>query len=95
MPFWALNVLFISQVLEVVRNGKEIAFFFYPFYENYGQINLCLVHKVLKWNPNPDTLIIPQSKNDKILVLVKSSFLAMFVHLLGKNLIKMHWWQST
>ena len=65
-----------SQVLDVVRNGKNNIFLLillnfspnkFPFNQYYPQ-------KV----PNPDILIILLSKNDNILVLAKILFLTMF-----------------
>ena len=55
------NVLYISKVLEVVRNGKN-------------GIHFVTIQAEININS------IPLPKKDKILVLVKSSRLAIFMH---------------
>ena len=65
----------MCQVLEVVRNGKIGVF--YPFYKKSGQISPCKMNMIPKNASNPDTIIIPLPKNDRMLVLVKISFLAI------------------
>ena len=73
--FWYLDVLYTSQVFEVVRNGKNSIFLLI----------------LLNWSPNKSSfnenyptsvpsrvLIISLSKNDKMLVLAKISFFFFF-----------------
>ena len=84
-------MLYTSQLLEVVRNGKHSICFLIllnlspnksPFIQNYP-----------KSVPNPDILIISLLKNDKILVLAKISFLTIFpIFAMEITYITMHWY---
>ena len=75
------NELYVSQVLEVARNGKKWHIFTHFIkYQNSGRINACKMNMIPKKTSNPDTIIIPLPKNDKTLVLVQSLFLATVMH---------------
>ena len=65
-----------SQVLEVVRNGKNSIFLLILL--NLSPDKSPLNQNYPKPAPNPDSLIISLLKNDKLLVLAKILFLTSF-----------------
>ena len=76
ISFWYLNVLYTSQVLEVVRNGKNIIFLLILL--NLSSHKSPFTQYQPKSVPNPDILIILLPKNDTIVVLAKILFLTIF-----------------
>ena len=68
--------MYISQVLEVVRNGKHsiLLLILLNLSPNKSQFNQYYPKSV----PNPDILIILLPQNDKIVVLAKILFLTIF-----------------
>ena len=69
-------MLYTSQVLEVVRNGKNSIFLpiLFNLSPNKSPFNQYYPNSV----PNPDILIISIAKNDKIVVVAKILFLTIF-----------------
>ena len=69
-------MLYTSQVLEVVKNGKNSIFLLILL--NLIPIKSPFNQYYPKSVPNPDILIILLLKNDKIVVLAKILFLTIF-----------------
>ena len=77
-------------MLEVVRNGK-IAYFLLIIL-NLSANNPNSIKATLNQYPNPDILIIPLPKNDKMLVMAKTSLLTICpISAMEINYIKMQW----
>ena len=81
--FWYSDVLYTSQVLDVVRNGKNSIFL--PILLNLSPNKSPFNKYYYKSLPNPDILIIVLPKNDKIVVLAKNLFLTILSYLSNVN----------
>ena len=79
-------LLYTSQVLEVVRNGKNSTFLLILLNLNSNKSPFNQFYQ--KSVSNPDILIILLPQNGKIVVLAKILFLTIF----PISYIKMHWW---
>ena len=89
--FLDADVLCTSQVLEVVRNGKNSIFLLILL--NLSPNKSSFNQNYPKSVPNPGILIISLPKNDKMLVLAKISFFTIFyIFAMEISNIKMHWW---
>ena len=76
ISFWYSGVLYTSQVLEVVRNGKNSIFVLILL--NLSPNKSSFKQYYPKSLPNSDILIILLPQNDKIVVLAKILFLTIF-----------------